>query len=256
LNKDAVYTDNNYNGEVSANRTTDDLKVFFRISGSKNKSTFTYEDAGVIQKIIIRNQNFNFWHYLIKSIDQHWSAAYEVNYNQNSFSNLKSQVQFRTAVEYDIFPYKQVNSHYFTINYGFTARNNHYYDTTLYNKLKETLWGHQAEATISFIQKWGSTSVGISYHNYFNDWKLFNFGAHLSTSVRITGGLSFYMFFSGALTRDQINLPKGGATEQEILTRRRQIASGYNIYSSFGLNYRFGSKVNNFVNPRFEGPSN
>jgi hypothetical protein len=54
------------------------------------------------------------------------------------------------------------------------------------------------------------------------------------------------------LTRDQIFLPKGGATSQEVLTRRRQLASGYNIYSYFGLNYRFGSKLNNFVNPRFD----
>ena len=71
-------------------------------------------------------------------------------------------------------------------------------------------------------------------------------------NVRITGGLSIYVYSFGGLTRDQIYLPKGGATEQEILTRRRQIASGYDFYSGFGLNFRFGSKLNNFVNPRFE----
>ena len=149
-----------------------------------------------------------------------------------------------------------MNNRFFTISYGLTARNNVYYDTTIFNKTKETLIGQRAVLNVSFNQKWGSTSTGIVYHNYFHDWNLFNLGMNVSTNIRITGGLSFNIYFFGALTRDQINLPKGGATEQEILTRRRQIASGYSYYTSFGLNYRFGSKLNNFVNPRFEGSNN
>ena len=67
-----------------------------------------------------------------------------------------------------------------------------------------------------------------------------------------TGGLSFNIYTSAELTRDQIFLPKEGATPQEVLTRRRQLASGYRFYTYFGINYRFGSKLNNFVNPRFD----
>ena len=78
-------------------------------------------------------------------------------------------------------------------------------------------------------------------------------GMNAFINVRISGGLSFNIGAFGGLTRDQVFLPKGGATEQEVLTRRRQLASGYNYYTSFGINYRFGSKLNNFVNPRFDG---
>ena len=256
INADAVYKENRFSGNISANRTTEDLKVNFSTSASANKSTFEYEDAGVTQKIIVKNHNYDFHHYLIKSINDHWSWGYETRYHQSSFSNYKGQIYLRTAVEYDIFPYKEVNTRFFTISYGFTFRNNRYYDTTIYEKVKETLFGHGADANMTFNQKWGTSSIGISYHNYFHDWKLFNLGVNAFTNVRITGGLSFNIFFFGGLTRDQLYLPKGGATEQEILTRRRQIASGYNIYTSFGLSYRFGSKINNFVNPRFEGGNN
>ncbi len=159
----------------------------------------------------------------------------------------------KSAVEYNIFPYKEVNSKFFTVSYGLNVRKNKYYDTTIYNKIKETLYAHGVEGNISFNQKWGSTSVGINYQNYLHDFKLFNLGVSGNINVRITGGLSFNFFAFGGLTRDQLYLPKGGATEQEILTRRRQLASGYNYYTSFGINYRFGSKLNNFVNPRFEG---
>lgn len=257
INADAVYKDQRFSGNLSANRTTEELKTNFSFSASKNKSIFEYEDtAGVTQKIIVKNHNYYLSHYLIKSINDHWSYGYETSYYQSSFENFKGQGFLRAAVEYDIFPYKEVNNRYFTISYGITLRNNHYYDTTLYDKTRETLLGQRADINITFNQKWGTSSVGINYHNYFQDWKLFHLGMNAFTNVRITGGLSFNIYFYGALTRDQLNLPKAGATEQEILTRRRQIASGYTIYTSFGLNYRFGSKLNNFVNPRFEGANN
>ncbi len=256
LNADAVYKEHRFSGNFSANRTTEELKINFSTYISTNKSIFEYDDNGTLQKITVNNHNYDISHYLIKSINSNWSWGYEVNYGQSSFSNNKGQVFFRTAIEYDIFPYKEVNTRFFTISYGPTLRNNRYYDTTIYEKTKETLFGHRADANLTFNQKWGTTSVGINYQNYFHDWKLFNLGMDLSTDVRITGGLSFYVYFYGALTRDQLYLPKGGATQQEILTRRRQIASGYTIYTSFGINYRFGSKVNNFVNPRFGGGNN
>jgi hypothetical protein len=257
INADEVYKDRRYSGNFSANRTTEELKVNFSFHASKNKSIFEYEDsAGVTQKISVNNHNYELSHYLVKSINTHWSYGYEADYNQSSFSNTKGQLFLRAAVEYDIFPYKEVNNRFFTISYSLTARSNHYYDTTIYNKIRETLFGHRADANISFNQKWGSSSVGINYHNYFRDWKLFHLGVNASIDIRITGGLSFNIYFYGALTRDQLNLPKGGATEQEVLTRRRQIASGYTYYTSFGLTYRFGSKLNNFVNPRFEGANN
>ncbi len=256
FNADANYKDRRLGTNFSANRTTEELKVNFGFYASTNKSVFEYEDAGVRQKIVNNNHNIDFSHSLVKSINNHWSYGYEANYNQSTFSNNKGRVYLRAAIEYDIFPYKEVNNRFFTISYGLTARNNHYYDTTIYNKVRETLFGHRADANLSLNQKWGTTSFGINYQNYFHDWKLFNLGIFTSTDIRITGGLSFRIYFSGELTRDQIYLPKGGATEQEILTRRRQIASGYNYYTSFGLNYRFGSKLNNFVNPRFEGGNN
>ena len=256
FNADANYKDRRLGANFSANRTTEELKVSFGFYASTNKSVFEYEDAGVRQKIINNNHNIDFSHSLIKSINGHWSYGYETKYSQNTFSNNKGRVYVRAAVEYDIFPYKEVNNRFFTISYGLTARNNHYYDTTIYNKVRETLFGQRADANLSLNQKWGTTSFGINYQNYFHDWKLFNLGIFTSTDIRITGGLSFRIYFSGELTRDQVYLPKGGASEQEILTRRRQIASGYNYYTSFGLNYRFGSKLNNFVNPRFEGGNN
>ena len=253
INADEVYKSLRYSSRFSVSRTTEDLKVNFGINGSKNKTTYEYETTTGLEKFTVDNDNYGFNHSLIKSINSHWSYGYEANINSSTFSNNKRMLFLRTGVEYDIFPYKDVNNKYFTISYTVDIRNNKYYDTTLYEKTSETLLGHGVEMNLSLNQKWGSMNIGASYHNYFQNWEYFNMGLNMFMSVRISGGLSFNIGAFGGLTRDQIYLPKSGATEQEVLTRRRQLASGYNYYTSFGLSYRFGSKLSNFVNPRFEG---
>ena len=48
-------------------------------------------------------------------------------------------------------------------------------------------------------------------------------------------------------------LPKEGATEEEILLHQRQLATQYDYFASVGLRYTFGSIYSNVVNPRFGG---
>ena len=81
---------------------------------------------------------------------------------------------------------------------------------------------------------------------------LYYAGLNINVDVRVTGNLSFNVTAYGGLVRDQIYLTKGKTSGEDILVRRRQVASGYNYWANFGINYRFGSKLNNFVNPRFE----
>lgn len=254
-NADANYKNTSYTLDVSANRITNELKTGGGLYWSKNKATFSYDVNGQTEKFIVNNHRWNANHYLVKSINQHWSWAYEVKYSQATFSNNKGRLFGRVAAEYDIFPYKDVNTKLLTFSYGFTARSNRYYDTTIYDKLKETLFAQSADAYLTLNQKWGTSYVGISYQNYLHDWKLFNLGIDIYTNVRITGGLSFFISAFGGLTRNQVFLVKGNATPEEVLARRRQLASGYFYYSSIGINYRFGSKLNNFVNPRFDRSS-
>ena len=252
-NVDAVYKESQFNGNISASKITEDIKIVFELEGLKSKSEFEYkDDNGITQKFTNRNNNYNVSHSLIKSINQHWSWGYLASISRNTFSNNKSRYHFFTGVEYNIFPYKLVNTKKFTIAYLLDVRRNHYIDTTLYEKKKETLYGHGLEAKLSVNQKWGQIHLGSEYHNYLHNWKYFNLEFNSELDIRITGGLSFNIYTSAELIRDQLELPKEGATPQEVLTRRRQLASGYNFQIHFGFSYRFGSKLNNFVNPRFD----
>lgn len=253
LSADKIYKSNRYSGNFTVNRITEALKTNFSVFGSENKTTYTFTNDTSTEKLIVKNSDYGFQHYLVISINNHWSAGYEVIYNNNTFSNYKRQLYLRTAVEYDIFPYKEVNNKFFTISYSVVTRFNRYYDTTVYDKLKETLYGHLLEGTLSLNKKWGTLNAGVSYSNFFHNWKLNNLSANMQVDVRITGSLSFFIYSFSALVHDQVYIPKSGATEQEVLTRLRQLETSYTFQSGFGINYRFGSKLNNFVNPRFRG---
>ena len=251
LSTDANYKSFNYNGNLSASRITDDLKLSFSISTGKNRNTYQYTDNSGTSKIIVKNENYDFSHQLVKSISQHWSIGYDVGISRSTFNNYRSKAYIRPAVEYDIFPYKEVNNKLFTLRYGIDITNNRYFDTTLYFKTKESLPGQQLDAALTYNQKWGTINLFGSYHSFWTNLSQYNLTLGGGASVRITGGLSFNIFVFGNYLRDQIYLPKGSATFQDILTRQRQLATNYSVFSFFGINYRFGSKLNNFVNPRF-----
>ncbi|MBD0351577.1 MAG: hypothetical protein ICV65_10540 [Flavisolibacter sp.] len=257
LNADQVYKGLRYNGNFSVTRITDKIKVRFSLSGEKNRTTYEFGDATTgTNKIIVNNNNYNFFHQLVKSLSDHWSYGYDVEVSRSTFTNYKLRNVVRPAIEYNIFPYKEVNNKLFTIRYGIDGINNNYFDTTLYLKARETLFGQALNAALTFNQKWGTINLSANAHSYFNNPKFYNVGLGGGVNVRITGGLSFNVFVFGSYLRDQIYLPKGRATEQEILTRQRQLATNYTYYTFFGISYRFGSKLNNFVNPRFEGGGN
>jgi hypothetical protein len=252
MNADQNYLSTNVNGNLSAIRTTEDLRVEIRLSSGRNRSEFKYENEdGEEESFAVTNTNYTLNNTVVKSINDHWSYGYYLFLRNNTFSNYQNSVQFIPSIEYNIFKYKEVNNKYLAFGYGPEVRHNNYYDETLYNKMNETLYGHSARVVASFNQKWGAVRSSIYYNNYFHDWDLFSLQLNIEADVRITGNLSFFIYSFGGLTRNQVFIPKAGASVEDVLARRRQLASGYNFGAWFGINYRFGSMLNNFVNPRF-----
>lgn len=250
-NVDEVYRNVKQSGNISVNRTTPSLRVNFLLNGNYSNSSYHYDSSANILNYKVINSNYEMSHYLVSSISHNWSFRYEINYSNSTFSNIKNKLYLSTGVEYAIFPYSESNNKFFAINYNVDISRNNYYDSTIYNKTSETLLGHKVQVDLSLKQKWGYINSSIVYRNFFKDWKLNNLSTNLNINLRVTGGLFFYVYFNGALVHDQIYLEKGNASIEEILTKRKQLESSYKIYSGIGISYRFGSILNNFVNPRF-----
>ena len=129
----------------------------------------------------------------------------------------------------------------------------HYREETIFGKMREQLFDHRGEVGLSLRQPWGSANASVSLSQYLNDLKKYSLGIDGGTNVRLFKGFSFNVFGEYSRTRDQIYLPKGTASTEDILLRQRQLFTGYQYFFNFGINYSFGSIFNNIVNPRFGG---
>ena len=85
---------------------------------------------------------------------------------------------------------------------------------------------------------------------YLHDPKKYGLTASGSFSIRLFRGFSLDLFGSYDSVHNQLNIPKGGASEEDVLLRRKALETSYYAYGSVGFSYRFGSIFNNAVNPR------
>ena len=72
-------------------------------------------------------------------------------------------------------------------------------------------------------------------------------------NIRVLKSLTLNTSGSYTRIRDQFTLEKGDATDEEVLLRQRQLATGYRYSFSIGFSYAFGALSNSSVNPRFGG---
>ena len=232
---------------ISAQRITEDLKVEVDLNYRYSENTYTLEDTTIISTT--SNKSLN--HLLVKSINDHWSYGYDVNLRTSLYENLDFNAKLYPVIEYNIFPYSQSNRKQLRILYGAGTNFFNYIDSTIYDKEEELLFGQQLGIAVEFKEKWGSISTSIEGSNYFHDINLKRLEVSTSLNLRLFKGLSFRLFGAASLIHDQINLPKGDVSGEDVLLRRKQLASQYRYWGSVGFSYSFGSIYNNVINPRF-----
>ncbi len=246
-NGDANYLQRNANLNFNANRTTETLKTEFYLNASDNLSRFTFDGD------VTRNQNnsYNGGGEVVFSLGPHWSAGGSARAFHSTFSNTDLSVRVGPEIEYSVFPYAQDTQRALRFSYSIGARRVAYRDTTLFDQLDETLFDHELEARVSYQQPWGSLSLRGEVNQFLHDFDLYSFNVGTNANIRIFRGLSFDVGANYSRIRNQLSLPRGTASEEDVLTRRRQLSTGYDFFLSTGLTYTFGSAFNSVVNPRF-----
>ena len=234
-------------GTLSANRITEKSKFESSLGMDLQSDRTTYQDT--TYKSTIKDQ-YGYLSY-VKSINDHWSAGASTQIQTSSYSNYDISVRISPGIEYDVFPYSESTRRILTFLYRSGLEINNYMDETTRLKFKETVGFHSLSSTLSLIQKWGSVSGTLAWSNYFFDWSYYKLRFNTSASIRVFKGLSFNIYGSIASVHDQISLPRGDASLEDVLLRRKMQATDYSYYTSFGFTYTFGSIYNNVVNPRF-----
>jgi hypothetical protein len=242
-----TYKATNLYGNINAGRVTEDWKINIRARYNYGIDKFDIDD----EIITSENNSKSLSALIVKSISDHWSYGGSVYLGSSSYSNLNVSTTFMPGIEYDLFPYSESTRRQLRLLYSVGYNYVNYIDTTIYNMTKEGHLQHSFSASYEVVQKWGSINMSLEYSNYLHDWSKNNLSLDGYIDLRIAKGLSVNFGGGASLIHDQLGLVKGGATTEEVLLQRKELATQFQYFTSFGFSYTFGSIYNNVVNPRF-----
>ncbi len=232
-----------------ADRVTENWK--FRIRPYFNLDRVKIETADRDKPVISKQHRHGLDSYAIKSISDHWSAGIFGTYYTYSGRNIRHQIIGSPGIEYSVFPYQVSTRKSIKFTYQAGYGHHQYYAETIYGKTKENLLSHQFEGVVNIQQPWGSVEMGLEASQYLHDMERRRVEFFGLTSVRLFEGFSLSLQAVYDVVRDQLSLPKGEATLEEILLRQRELATDFNFSTSIAITYTFGSKFTNIVNTRF-----
>lgn len=244
-----TYSSRNLNFNASAIRITEKNKFIFRLRYGNKKEVYKFE--GEPDKVY-NTSNRNVTLYNVFSLNNHWSAGVFSYFGGSDYSNKDLYIKLAPAIEYNFFDYKESFKKQLTLAYRIGGDYTDYIEKTVFGKDDEFLWNHSLSIEASVKQTWGNINGSVRYESYLHDTALNQFSFDLGARVRLFKGFSFNIGGNYNITNNQINLPAGSLTVEEILLQQQQLRSGYNYRFNVGFSYTFGSMFNTVVNPRFD----
>jgi hypothetical protein len=247
LNLETLSKRYSYSLSLSANRTTEEMKFRFWVNG--NFIERRYDVDGDI--IISKSDRKTIYSQLVKSLGDHWSYGASLRLYSSTYDNARMFTSLGPAVEYNIFPYEQANRRELRIQYRLSYSFRRYNELTIFDKMREGLFSQSLQAVMEVKEPWGSMGFSLQGSHFFHDFSKNNVKLDAGLSFRVFKGFFFNVSGSYSRVRDQLALPAGGATTEEVLLELKRLATNYSARLEMGVSYRFGSMYSNVVNPRF-----
>lgn len=235
------------NSEFNASRTSDKWKVELEAEVTIDQENFDVDDETVTD-----NQRENeFESLVVRSLSEHWSIGGFSSARSSTFNNYDLQFQLMPAIEYNLFPYSESSRKKLTFRYMAGLNLHDYTDVTIYDKSSESLFSHALNISMVINQPWGDIRTRLQGSSFLHDLNKNRIELSSYIDVNLFKGFSLNLRGEYSMIRDQLNLPGGGASRDDILLQRREIATDFEFQFSIGISYTFGSLSNNVVNPRF-----
>ena len=233
--------------EVKAERITEEWKTSLEASYEINRENYFDDGEQITNKQDTKQLSAE----LIKSLTEKWSAGIFGNYSSRTFLNVKNNFGTAAGIQYNFFPWKECNRRVFAIGYGVGIDLFDYNEITIYDKMHETYFSEILNLNLELVQPWGEISVGIEGRHLFRDFSKTHLTLESDVSLRLTKNLSVNLGMASRLIHDQLYLPKGDASLEDILLKRRKLETTYEVSGQIGFRFTFGSIYNNIVNERF-----
>ena len=246
--KEETQNQYSFNTEIRIDKVTEVWKT--RLEGQYQIYREKYYDDG--EKIENNQNETELNGNYILSLSPHWSAGIFARYSSRTYLNIKHQYEFAPGIEYNIFPWDVSNRKIFTLRYQAGIRNYYYNEVTIYDKLQELLFYEQFSLNLELVQPWGTLESRLEGRHYFHDFSKNRLSLETQLSVRLTKQFSVFGEIEMQFVHDQLYLPKGDASLEDILLQRRKQATTYELGGRLGLRFTFGSIYNSVVNERFK----
>jgi len=237
-------------GSFTISRITPASKVRLGATGSESRSRYRLSDSS---EYISRTRSYSARGLAGLSVGRHFSVGLSAGVLASTRQNIDWRVRGGAVLEFDFFPYEEYSRRHLVLSYSPGVWHANYADTTIYNVVEERRWEQNYSLWFSAAQSWGSAYAGVDGSSFFNDLGKNRFSVYGGLSVRVMRGLDFSVNGSYSRVRDQVNLARGGATDEEILLQIRELQTSYTYEGYVSLGYSWGSLFNNVVNPRLEG---
>ena len=233
---------------VSVNRVTERWKLNLSADIEYSLEEFEVEEDSTLSD---RQTEVGFFGLSVWSLGPHWSVGGLMDFERSTFDNFHAAIESGPAIEFSVFPYAESTRRAITIRYAAGAGIYRYREETVFGHLREVRPLHEVDVDVRAQQPWGDMNGGINASQYLHDPALYRVDVRGGISLRIFRGLRFNLFGEFSRVKDQINLPVGDLTPEEILLQRRLLGTDFEYHTAISFSYTFGSIFNNVVNPRF-----
>ena len=246
IEQQATRTELAVDASFSADRVTEDWRLLTLASVEYEEDRFESGD----QKSTSTSHDWHFRGRLARSLGPHWSVGGYWRIYSATYDNTDFGVRATPALEYSLWDYAETPRRLLTFAYTIGPRAVDYEVETIFGETSETRADQSLDIDLRLNQPWGSVRASLEGSHYFHDFGRYRVELFSRLSVRLFRGLSISFSSSVERINDQLSLPRGDATVEEILLQRRQLATDYGVEGRVGLSYTFGSISNNVVNMR------
>ena len=235
--------------EGNADRVTEDWKIHLELKNTIDRNSYELDDGDTFST---NKDRWFAYGQVVRSLGANWSFGLSGSGRSNPTENIDLRIRVAPAIEYDLFPYAMAHRRRMILRYTFGVSAYDYVEETVYGELKETRFDHQLQVAYRTKETWGDANLTGTAEAYAHDLSQNRLSIKGGIDIRLFKGLSLDVSSSYSKVKNQITLPKGDATDEEVFLRLRQRATDYKAQVKVGLSYTFGSFLNSIVNPRFD----
>jgi len=245
---ESAYLLTNFTGEVSATQFTDQRKIKMVLGGKRDQSRYDLEAETL--RTSTRSQYGSAL--VANTIDSHWTWGYLVNALRSDKTNISYAFRVAPGLEYNLWDYAETTKNQFTCLYQVGVTRANYLEETIFSKTHETLLDHSLTLGLSLNKPWGSMGVATTGSQYLKDTSKNALEFLTFLDLKLGGGFAVQASGFYNLVRNQLSLPRSGATDDEVLLRLRELKTNYRFATTIGISYTFGASSNGTVNNRFQ----